>query len=63
MDVAVDPVGRLVGGSTGRRVRDRQQRNRATLMAGADRFQRDVLRVFGGKRAQQRHQVVVAVEM
>ena len=62
VDIAVDPVGGFVDRLAGRRVRDRQQRDRTTLVAGTDRFQRDVLRVLRDKSAQQHHQVVVAVE-
>ena len=62
VDIAVDPVGRLVGSRSRRRVRDRQQRDRAALVARSESVERDVLRMLGDECAQQRHQVVVAVE-
>jgi len=51
-----------VFGRAGRRVGDGQQRDRAAFVAGAQRAERDVLRMLVGEGAQQRHQLVVAVE-
>ena len=62
MNVAVDPVGGLVLRRAGCALGQRHDWNGSAFVAGADRFQRNVVRILVGKAAQEIHQFVVAIK-